>query len=314
MDQLNFSLLYANKAFLTALDIRRIVQASVFVADQILLPSTVWEDPSLDDKEKAFVATRLRELHEIGALKFWGVEGQAPLLSQQGFSSLLQLKPDIVVPIEQYSRMYEETIELVMEQRITFLGGPEATSYDGITEIVAGKQELWRLSLCNALGANRLMLDKVHSQNIERYFADLFRYTKFEAQVIEQISEKLKLPDVSQLSISDIEKCRKYMPDFRNKLAQDTGHYNQLTGAKLVERIADAIINDYLDRIESKAFRPAHAMLDIGREVVWDLLQYIFAPIIAAKYAKLFLKLIKGKDSSEILLYELRKIAKRDKS
>lgn len=294
--QQKYGLLYANKSFLDMADIRRITQASVFVADEILLPSTIEVNPQLTDEERGFAIARLRELNEVGAVRFWGVENQLANYHRES-QEIWPVQAEHVVNHEQYESIMSRIDNRLMEQREMFLGR-EATSFDGITEMVLGRTTMWKFAIAQTLNADRLLLDRQTQGAMHQFFSDLMRYEQFESLIIDRIASQLHLPDISQLSVRDIEICRRYMPAFRSKLLESAeGKYNEIFLSSMIENIATSVTNDFLDAINAvdpKTVRIfGRTMLHpggIASEVAWDLLQLLFAPVIAVKYAKLFFK------------------------
>lgn len=299
-----FKMLYANKSFLNSEDIRRITLASIFIADQVLLPTNIQANPTLSDSERKFITTRLKELHEINALRFWKIEGKADEITQAVPRKAVITRPDEVIDLESYKAILEQINDRLMYQRETLLG-EQATSYDGITEMVMGKQTMWKFAVAKTLQADRLLFEAEAQSTMSQFFSDLMRYHEFESLVVERIAEKLDLPDISILDMKDIETCRKYMPAFREKLINKTeDQYDQIFLELIVEEIAKAIVDEFLDLIvaQNKAILSRGKLLGkgtgIAKEASWDLLQMLFAPIIIAKYAKLFFD--SQKESSEI--------------
>ena len=286
-------MLYANAAFLTSTHLRRITQASVFMADTVLLPSSITAQPDLDQHEQATLMARLSELHEIGAVRFWEIElarGEQPDVpfrsSRAGDDFILH---------EDYRSMFDQVNERLMQQRETFLKG-EASSYDGITEIVLGRQALWRFCVAQELDANRLLLDDSTKGAMSHYLGDLLRYNELESKVIDEVEERLDLPDVSLLSIEDLERCRAELPAFRKKLIEKTtGRYDALYGDELVKEAATDILDELVE--QTSKYRPLPVKIagksrvipgNIATEGFWDVSQVVFAPLIAIKYGKLF--------------------------
>lgn len=286
-------MLYANTAFVTPEHLRRITQASVFMADSILLPSNVTVEPGLDHELQQQLTRRLQELHEIGAVRFWEIELGRSEQPQVPFGAVWP--GDDFVAHEEYRSMFDQVNERLMEQRQTFLKG-EAASYDGITEMVLGRQAMWRFCVAQELDANRLLLDDSTTAAMGHYFSDLMRYVEFESKVLDEVETRLDLPDVSLLSAEDLERCRAELPAFRQKLIEKTT--NRFDAMHVDQGVGEAA-SDLLDEFFEKTakFKPLPVKVggksrvlpgEIIGEGIWDLSQLIFAPVIALKYAQLF--------------------------
>lgn len=286
-------MLYANSAFLTPTHLRRITQASVFMADTILLPSSITAQPGLDKQEQKNLMMRLSELHEIGAVRFWEIEMARGEMPEVPFRS--NQDGDEFILHESYRSMFDQVNERLMRQRETFLKG-EAASYDGITEIVLGRQAMWRFCVAQELDANRLLLDDPTKGAMGHYFSDLLRYDDLESKVIDEIEERLDLPDVSLVSIEDLERCRAELPAFRKKLIEKTtDRYDAIYRQEGVEEAATDLLDELLE--QTIKYKPRAIKIggrshiipgEIASEGFWDLSQVVFAPVIATKYAKLF--------------------------
>lgn len=304
---------YANKAFLTLEDVRRITLASVFVADEVLLPATVYVSPELTEVERDFILTRLQGLHELKAVRFWKIEGVPEIKTQARPSDKVSIPPDQIITPEQYNAIMEMIDDRLMEQRQLFLR-EAATSYDGITEMVLGRQTMWKFAIASNLDVDRLLISEQIQSTMQQFFSDLMRYEEFESLIIDRIADKLNLPDVSQLSLEDIESCRKFMPLFREKLLQTSeNQYDELFLMTMVEKIADSIVNEFFDLIQKHNLKAAKIfgkpMLRPNRlmeDFTWDLLQLLFAPIIAVKFAKLFFEWYKDSSATAPLLLLMR--------
>jgi diphthamide synthase subunit DPH2 len=106
------------------------------------------------------------------------------------------------------------------------------------------------------------------------------------------------------------------MPSFRKKLLEKLKNkYDEVYLMTMVEEIANAIINEFFDVIISKSqdtdvmkifnktiLKPT----ELAKEVTWDLLQLLFAPIIAVKYAGLFFDWANNSKKSTPLLLLLK--------
>jgi hypothetical protein len=305
--------MYANKAHLTIEDVRKIILASVFVADEVLLPSSLYVSPNLSDEQQGFVLTRINELHDIGAVRFWEIEGFTnPSLSEARRSGLV-MPADEQITRTQYNTVMEMIDERLMEQRQLFLG-EAATSYDGITEMVLGRQTMWKFAVAESLKADRLLISPEVEGTMQQYFSDLMRYHQFESQIIERIADRLSLPDVSGLDPREIEICRQFMPAFRTRLLNSTqSQFNELFLTAMVEEIADAIVNEFYDAIMAtdvktmRIFgRPMLKPTRMIEDITWDLLQLLFAPIIAVKFGKLFFEWMRDSSASAPLLLLMR--------
>jgi hypothetical protein len=313
---LPFRMLYTSNVFVTVDDVRQLTEGSAFIADEILVPAGVQVHPSLGPEDARWVRRRLADLHELGALRSWEVEGtNRPELPGQVFTAQ---HADRVIDRETYSELIELVDERLMEQRHVFLGD-DAVQYDGITEIVVGRHTLWRFAVAQALGANRVLVEPRAQGTINQFFSDLDRYQKFESLVLHNLEYRLGLPDVSNLDAKELETCRKLMPDFRGLLLERTeGQYDEANLDAAVERVANEIAEAFLSitaKLEIQSInilgKPRIVPVTGFREGSWDVVQMLFAPVILLKYAKLFFDWRRDSDrlAPLLLLLKLREIS-----
>lgn len=291
----SYKLLYRHRSTCRLSDVRRIIEAAIFAADAVLLPAELHIDIQASNEERKFILTRLDEMHELGAIQLWEVEAPGGREVERKRGAIWQGAADRVIPRDDYIRMLGEVDDRVMEQREFFLKG-EGKSFDGITEIVLGRHAMWRFAIAETLGANRLLVDSTEQRDFEYYFSDLFRYEDFESKVIGEIAHKLQLPDVSTLSTEEIERCRKLMPAFRDRLLRETrDKYDSLLLPDLVARIGETIVHEFHDVLLRRDLKHVRVLgkqvvlpSSMGREAYWDLLQLILQPVVLTKYLHLF--------------------------
>ena len=305
--------LYANKAYLTLEDIQRLTQSSVFLTECIYLPSSVRAAPTLGEEERTFIHTRLRELHEIGAFKFWEIEGQTEFLTGSTSSAGIDLPIEKIIPRDEYLTIYNLVIDRLNSSRREFLGVEDAGSFDGITEIVLGKHVIWTFALNSYLDTRNIILDPATEANNLRFFRKLLAKTQIAEEVIQEISVSLHIPDLSLLNISQIESCRSYMPAFREKLLSniDTTESSYFVGRPvLIKQISGAIVDDFLEYLQEQAQKPK--LFKTPKELFWNLAQLVLSRIITEKNKDRFFKWNDDKQTNapELLLLKLRDIKK----
>lgn len=231
------SVLYSSRAHLNEQDVARLVQASVYLADSVWLPDTAAVDPTLPNDRRLALTRRLDELRDIGALKRWGIESAPTGLTSASY----------VVSLERYQAMYDVVLDRLMANRVKFLGDAGG-SFDGITEIVLGKQAFWHFELCDELQADGLLYDNASSRNLGRFVSNLLGRLSEADEVVKELTLRLNLPDVSAFSVEKLVACREHMPAFRadilNRLASVTGRPG-VTSKELIDKVASAVVSDY---------------------------------------------------------------------
>jgi hypothetical protein len=298
--------LYINKAHIWSDDVRELVQSAVYLAESIYVPATVRAAPVLSEEEQTAIHMRLRELHSIGAVKFWEVEGTKGFLAAQ--AEKVNLPVDLVVSREQYKEIYEKVIDRLMENRSYFLTSETQVSTEGIAEIVRGKHVLWSFAMKEFLGANDILLDAVNAQNSMLFFTGLLApsVVGISNAIISEVSMRLNIPDVTQLSIEQIESCRTFMPAFRDdliaKIKADGGFKFDRT--EVIKKTADQIVDRFVGYMLEKKFT-----LESPDQTVstWTLNQLLFSQDIQNNSDRFFKwDNLSTSSAPELLLWKLK--------
>jgi hypothetical protein len=302
-----FDMLFDAQGSINSNDFKKIIRASVFMADTIWMPETLIVNPSETEESRKFIRRRIQELYEIGAIKLYGIEG-IDSKSYRGIKTILgNRKPDITIGKEEFEVMYNDVFNRIVDRRKK-LFGDRNNSYDGVTEIVMGKQEMFRFSIGNKLNTTRYLVGENSSRNLDHFFTDLLKYEDFEGQILNEVIKALDLPDVSLLSSVDIEDCRKLMPKFRENFDVKTKRpTNNVFMDDIIKDISIEIVNEYMDKLEKNSKTLNSPVHNTGEEIFWDLIQLMFPPSVVAKYLyKLFGHKIPSGSSPDPLLYNLR--------
>lgn len=306
-----FRVLFLDRAFLTIYDIDRLTQASVLFADETLLRTSIALDSSLTDDESAFAARRLAFLHEIGAVRYWSIEGEYNA-TPSGAAS------DVVIPYEAYQELYEQVTERAQETRDLFLSRGAGEQIDGVTEVVLGRNQLWKFALASELRADRLLLDDSSHATMNKYLnSPLVRLQAIEEPVLDVFLKDIHVDNIALLNENALEELRKLMPQFRAGLLAETGTIDSAVATRtIIERVAHKIADEYLDQLEDAARRSSRLSLgrSLVRELYWDLLGYVMPPMVLMKYHELLFSWSRTRsaDASLQFVFNLRKIGQGD--
>lgn len=298
--------LYTNKADVWPDDIRQLIQSAVYLAESIYVPATIRAAPILVDTERKLIHRKLLELHSIGALKFWEVEGVRSFLTPE--SERLILPVDLVISREEYKVLYEKVIDRLMANRTHFLHSENQVSVEGIAEIVRGKHVLWSFALKEFLGANDILLDAANAHNSMLFFTGLLdpSVVGVSQAIISEVTLRLHIPDVSNLTINQIETCRTFMPAFRDDLVAQVkaGGTFEFDRKEIIKKTADKIVDRFIDYMLEKQFSAEN--LDQTTST-WTLDQLLFSQEIRDN-SDMFFKWQNENASSapELLLWKLR--------
>lgn len=282
--------LYTNKAFLNHDNVKEIIQSSVYLADCIYLPASIRAVPTLDEIHQRDIHTKLLQLHEIGAIKFWDVEGLTLFLTKEMPSTKFPL--DTTIPRETYREIYDKVIDRLISNRAHFLKAESAPTVEGIAEIVRGKHVLWTFALKDYFQASDILLDAANARSNQLFFQQLLgsSIVSTTQDVLNAVSMRLNIPDVSQLNISQIEACRKFMPTFRDDLLAKIkmGGDSQLDRAEVVKKTADAIVTNFIEYILKKSLSGQQGSQQTSDGSKWTLKQLMFPQEVGANKERFF--------------------------
>jgi len=245
------SFLFPPRAFLGPVDLRRIVQTAVFLADSVWLPATAQIDPALPHAHRAEIARRFAELAAIGAVRTWDVEDQAAFIVERTGGELLFAHADIVFPLERYRELHETLVRRLVEGRAHFLGAAAASSFDGVTEIVLGKETLGTFAMRELTGCDDILLEPFMAATVKGFMNPILERSRLVEGVVEEIQIRLSLPDLSSLRAEEIIECRQLMPSFRDDLLTYVEQASPLSsGDDLRYSVIAQLIRRFRDEIE----------------------------------------------------------------
>jgi hypothetical protein len=298
--------LYTNKAYIWPEDLRHLIQSAVFLAETIYMPSTIRPAPVLAVQDRVQLIRRLKELHEIRALRFWEIEGTRNLLPSDPDGVTLPV--DDEMSRKEYAELHEKTIERLMENRTYFLKSEAQASVEGIAEIVRGKHVLWSFALKDFFRANDILLDAANADSHKIYFSKLIEPSVLSLgeAVIEEVAMKLHIPDVSLLTTQQIEDCRVFMPKFRDELLKKitVGGISSLDREELIRTTANAIVDRFIECMLEKTFEMQTTDQTVS---IWSLSQLLFSQEVKDNSDRFF-KWEDQKESAapELLLWKLK--------
>lgn len=280
--------LHCYKAAVSSQDVQRIVQSCVFLTEQVLLPAAIVPQPHLPAAEQAAIMRRLHELKDIGAVRFWEIEGQSRyLLSTRGSTAAPNsFAPDVVMPVDAYRNVYAMIVDRLVNNRQRFLGVAIAGSLDGVAEFVLGKHALWTMALREYLKTRHVVFDPPAARNTARFFVDLLSKQEVAEGVVSRLMHKLSIPDVSMLDISQIERCRRFLPAFRDDVMRRIPEQPEAAAfreGELAEQIAEEVMNEFFDVVQRSL-----ATKGVIRTLAWRLGQLVLSPLITREYADRF--------------------------
>ncbi|HUY47089.1 MAG TPA: hypothetical protein VMV92_15375 [Streptosporangiaceae bacterium] len=299
-----YSCTYPLKSRLTALDADRIAQASVYLADCIYLPASAALDPATSSAERHYVNRRLSELKDIGAVQLWRVEGGLIVSAEE--SRAVSGPEDITITQDAYEDMYSDMMSRLVTNR-TFFRGSDA--FDGVAEVVEGKNALFLFALKDLLGAKALLLDDRATVNVSRYFTTLTSQFTLAEDVVKRLAVRLHLPDIAELRVDQIESLRHHMPAFRARLLSASGDDQLLfyEREEMVERITNLLIDEFFDYVHS--MRDSVTMKRRHAQPGWSFLQLMLAPLLTqSNSARFFGWSGETPTAPEMMLLELHQI------
>ncbi len=279
--------LHTYKACLGPEDVNRIVQSCVFLSEYLYLPRTVSPEPHLDEVAQRSVIRRLEELNDIGAIRFWEIEGQSDFLKRsQPQLTQFSFPAHEVIPVEVYRELYGEITERLVQNRQYFLGTAMAESLDGIAEFVLGKHALWTVALNEYLRTKRILFDPIAATNATRFFTGILSHHVTADAVVSKVMNRLSIPDVTLLTAEQIAKCRTFLPAFRKDVearVAEAASSPQFQEEQIAEKIAKQIMDEFFDVVQHNM-----SVRQALRVIAWRLGRLVLSPVITKEHAARF--------------------------
>ena len=213
---------------------RRILQASVFAADTVLLPATAQIDPALSLEERRFVEGQLVRVRDLGALELWVLEADVAV------TPLVSGAPTTVISDDDYAKVYEAAINSLIAQRRDFLGDQRALHFDGMTEIILGKHATIHAELCRHLGARSVLHDRGSAAGYGQFLAQLNEQHLVDG-VVEEIQASLGLPDLSDLPDHVLVSARSSLDEFRARVTALLSQHGVAAGPQGLQSLKELV-------------------------------------------------------------------------
>lgn len=209
-------MLYDDRADITPVQLERILQGVVWLADVIILPT--YARPSLigtsDARED--VSKRLGALAEAGYVARWVPE---PTL-QQAAAERWWPKGTRTYYFDRDSYIHVEEgvqvgVSLYRQDTLRGVGGRPRRMMSGISEFVSLRDSLWTIGLAKALDAEYLLSSETRSLSLSAPLRRLESMGRIAGPISETIMELHQIGSLLELSVEDVDRLRKFKPTAR---------------------------------------------------------------------------------------------------
>src|SRR5882724_3895861 len=151
-------MLYDDRSDITPIQLEKILQAVVWLADGVILPAYAQPSPLIDSDRRRLISMRLGELAEAGYIHQWRIEPDLPQVSTPSWwpattkahcidsNTYTHLQRGIVTGVSLYH-----------DDMLRGIGRPPKALVSGISEFVSLRDSLWTIGLARFLGADYLL-------------------------------------------------------------------------------------------------------------------------------------------------------------
>ncbi len=225
-------------------DVCRIVNSITFLFDCVYLNAGFELDLQMPPEDREFVTRRLAELIELGAIRLWNVE-----TFEADRPRFLGNHDCSIIDESEYLELYETAHLRLLEMRLNMFG-ETSQNFDGVTEIINGKQACFHLALASKFGASGIVHDRSTIQNYGSFLKSGLPSTKVIDSLPAEVASIAKLPDLASLPIESIERARKHLYPFRTKFldlakSKDTIELSTVEFDRLAMDAVTKIVSEY---------------------------------------------------------------------
>lgn len=312
----DFTMFYGNKKQIGLLELEKIYQASILLADKIYIEANVSPDPRLDEESRNLVMRKLLELKEVGALKIW--EPEDFYNTQTPSDSLgLQVSKDQcnILDYQTYKKIYDNLTRKSATNVSLFYKlapKPQADPLQGVTEIVEGRRNLWNIAVASHFGADRILTDDAKTTSLQTHLSHYLRYSILEEPILEKFLDTLNIGPLAKLNIDEVDDCRKYTKLFRNEFLKKSGKaaLEIEDESEITSVIAKELVSEYANQLESRTDHSSlwHQLHVPTTNILFNLLGYFSPHSIRGDLADLLLEwgVLSAKTFPLLLIVKLR--------
>jgi hypothetical protein len=242
-------LLLDRELVITPERLERIHQAVLFYADRISLRAT--SEVPADDPT---IISRLRELHEIGAVRTWAHEYEVDdggRVRGAGWKSLLDAPADLVLPLSTMKELVRQVDDdLEITHGMTRPEPGSAALREGVAEVVQFRRSVIGLRLADELVTDGLLTGRGRLAVLTAGIANpagrqdqpgppVSPPAGQYGTVVRTIVERCTFDRLSDLPLTAITDCRRHMPAFRRFMERKISAATQEDPARLAHEIVE---------------------------------------------------------------------------
>jgi hypothetical protein len=311
-------MLYDDRADITSVQLERILQGTVWLADTIFLPSYARASLTLPDEVRREIEYRLSELAEAGYIGRWQLE---PSLHQ---GAVRDWWPSSTTTFQVDENAYDHLdngirvgVSLYRQDTLRGAGRKPRSMISGISEFVSLRDSFWTVGLAHTMGAEYLLSSDTRSIALAAPLRRLQAIGQISGPISSTIMKLHEIGSLTALSIEDINKLRRYKPTARALIADivhdvDADILNSLDPQTYLEAAVDSTRRHYTmllnDAVKTSAKTAlAGNLAGIGVSIAGT----IFPPLGSLSFAEPLISLDPRGKSGRRLVSFLAKLRKR---
>lgn len=210
------AMLYDDRSDITVVQLERILQATLWLADVIILPT--YARPSLigSSESRTEVSSRLSELAEAGYIARWETDpGLAQVRQERWWPKSTKT---LVFDRNSYEHVEDGVrvgVSMYREDALRGTGHKPRTMMSGISEFVSLRDSLWTIGLGRALDAHYLLSSETRSMSLSAPLRRLETLGRLAGPISQTVMELHGVGSLLKLSIEDVDRLRKFKPTAR---------------------------------------------------------------------------------------------------
>jgi hypothetical protein len=213
-------MLYNDRTDIGPVQLEKIIQGIVWLADGIVMPAYARPSPALPLEEQRRMGVRLAELAEAGYLHRWSLDPAPPQVRAAGWwpASTATEHLDMTAH-EHLQRGVRAGVAIYRDDLLRGVGKPANSMISGISEFVSLQDSLWTLGLARFLDTDCLLSSDNRSMALSAPMRRLAAAGTITGPVTSTIMEMHEVGSLLRLSVSDIKKLSRYKPATRALIA-----------------------------------------------------------------------------------------------
>lgn len=260
-----------------------LIRAIVFFGDSVLIRAS-YSVPRLPSFERGLVERKVRELEELGVLRFWAHEYEVDDSGSIQSSPIAGAKRAHVVlnqdGLRDAMKELDDQVQAAREQAY-LAGAAQKQLRQGAAEVVGLREQLTSLVIASELHQDAIVSSYRGKQLLDSGLAGR-RLESFNDQAIRYVLSSLNVGPLWRLSIEEIDAARSCSSAFKklldDKVVATAADRQNVTP----QAVAEAFVSEYQEALRRLPMTPEKQAL--CRDVAWDIITTIVPPAILLKF------------------------------